>query len=62
MKLYNLIIFIITIFLTSIAYGRCAVCVAKGMSGASIAVLIIISIFIILAIANWGLKRILNKN
>ena len=47
--------------LTSTAFSRCAVCVVNGMSGASIAVLVIISVFIFLAIANWSLKKYLDK-
>ena len=41
--------------------ARCAVCYTKGMSGASIAVLIILSVFIFLGFANWGLKKYLEK-
>ena len=56
----NLLTIIILMF-PSIASARCAVCVIEGMSGASIAVLIIISVFIVLFFANWGLKKFLNK-
>ena len=42
-------------------FARCAICYTQGMSGASIAVIVILSSFIILAIANWGLKKIIEK-
>ena len=63
----NFIIFFLTvtnfnILMMSSAFSRCAVCVAKGMSGASIAIIVIISFFIFLALANWGLKKFLEKN
>ena len=45
------------------ASARCAVCVVNGMSGASIAVIIILSVFILLGLANWGFKKFfLDKN
>ena len=56
----NLLAIIISIF-PSVVNARCAVCVIEGMSGASIAVLVILSVFIILFFANWGLKKFLNK-
>ena len=56
------IIILGNLFLTSPVFARCAVCVVNGMSGASIAVLIIISVFIFLGLANWGLKKFLDKN
>tara|TARA_B100001750_G_scaffold211435_1_gene192651 strand:+ start:202 stop:387 length:186 start_codon:yes stop_codon:yes gene_type:complete len=59
---YIISIFSINLLLATPALSRCAVCAVKGMSGASIAVLIIISIFIILAVANWSLKKLFNKN
>ena len=52
---------IITLMFPSVANARCAVCVIEGMSGASIAVLVILSVFIILFFANWCLKKFLNK-
>ena len=59
--LFIFYILFINILLTSPAFSRCAVCVVNGMSGASIAVLVIISVFIFLAIANWGFKKYLDK-
>ena len=56
----NLLAIIISIF-PSVANARCAFCVIEVMSGASIAVLVILSVFIILFFANWGLKKFLNK-
>ena len=66
MRNYNLTIFILSInlilFSSTPALSRCAVCVVSGMSGASIAVIIIIASFIILFIANKFLQKIINKN
>tara|TARA_B100001013_G_C24349119_1_gene339607 strand:- start:191 stop:397 length:207 start_codon:yes stop_codon:yes gene_type:complete len=59
--LFFYLIVSINVFVTLPAYSRCAVCVIDGMSGASMAILIILSVFIILAIANWCLKKILEK-
>ena len=41
--------------------ARCAVCYTQGMSGASIAVIILVTSFIILFIANKFLQKIINK-
>ena len=56
-------VYIISILITFIkpAFARCAVCYTNGMSGASIAVLVIVSSFVILFISNLLLKKILNK-
>jgi len=43
------------------AFGRCAVCYTNGLSGASIAVIIIISSFIFLFFANKLLQKYINK-
>ena len=43
------------------ASARCAVCYTQGMSGASIAVIILVTSFIILFIANKFLQKIINK-
>ena len=48
-------------FLPFPASARCAVCYTQGMSGASIAVIILVTSFIILFIANKFLQRIINK-
>tara|TARA_Y100000590_G_scaffold347550_1_gene398213 strand:- start:1642 stop:1833 length:192 start_codon:yes stop_codon:yes gene_type:complete len=44
------------------AFARCAVCYTNGMSGASIAVIVIVTSFIVLFFANKFLQKILNKN
>ena len=58
---FTISFFLMSFFVTKPVFARCAVCVVDGMSGASIAVLVIISVFILLAIANWGLKKFLKK-
>ena len=61
-RLYNLLI-ILLIVLTSSPILACAVCYAdNGMSGASIALIVIISSFLILFFTNKILKKILNKD
>ena len=62
MKLLFLTISSILFCLISIPLSaRCAVCVVQGMSGASIAVLVILSAFMFLFFANWALKKYLEK-
>ena len=56
--LYALFIFLIP----NVAFARCAVCYTNGMSGASIAVIIIIFSFIILFFANKFLQKFINRN
>tara|TARA_Y100000590_G_C15169119_1_gene806675 strand:+ start:369 stop:563 length:195 start_codon:yes stop_codon:yes gene_type:complete len=58
----NLLFFLAPFILTGTANARCAICYTNGMSGASIAVIIIIVSFIILFIANKFLQKIINKN
>ena len=43
-------------------FARCAVCYTKGLSGASIAVIVIISSFAMLFFANKFLRKFLDKN
>ena len=43
------------------AFARCAVCYTKGLSGASIAVIVIISSFTVLFFANKFLRKLLDK-
>ncbi len=66
MKILNLLFYFVTMGNVLIAFpaaARCAVCVVNGMSGASIAVIIILSVFILLGLANWGFKKFfLDKN
>ena len=64
MKLYSLYIILISLFflgVTSTSYARCAVCYTDGMSGASIALIVIISSFIILFLSSKILKKFINK-
>tara|TARA_Y100000590_G_C15166761_1_gene805743 strand:- start:228 stop:422 length:195 start_codon:yes stop_codon:yes gene_type:complete len=58
-----IIAFILSIYLFSSGsvYSRCAVCYTNGMSGASIAVIIIVTSFIILIFANKFLRKIIDK-
>ena len=48
-KINNFIVFIFTfsLFVSETTFARCAVCYTNGMSGASIALIIIITSFII---------------
>ena len=50
------------IFLPIPVSARCAICYTNGLSGASIAVIIIISSFILLFFANKFLQKILDKD
>ena len=60
---YIISIFILVIlFLPIPAFARCAVCYTNGLSGASIAVIVIISSFIILFFGNKLLKNFLDRN
>ena len=64
MKIFYLIFLpiFLNFFTTSSLNARCAVCVINGMSGASIALLVIISVFTILLIANWGFNKFLKRD
>ena len=56
--------FIIFLFVLSASlptFSRCAICYTKGLSGASIALIIIILSFLFLFIANKFLRKILDK-
>ena len=44
------------------AFARCAVCYTNGLSGASIAVIVIISSFTVLFFANKFLRKFLDKD
>ena len=62
-KILNILIFIFSLIAIPIeVFARCAVCYTKGLSGASIALIIIISSFILLFLANKFLHKLLNKN
>ena len=43
-------------------FARCAICYTKGLSGASIAVIVIISSFAMLFFANKFLRKFLDKD
>ena len=57
----SLIIFLIIVFSPVSAFARCAVCYTKGLSGASIAVIVIILSAFFLFFANKFVHRILDK-
>ena len=54
--------FLIVFFLQTQVFARCAICYTQGMSGASIAVIVIVTSFIFLFIANRLLQKFLNKS
>ena len=58
----NLITFLIILYMPTPAFARCAVCYTKGLSGASIAVIVIVSSFIFLFFGNKLLKNFLDRN
>ena len=43
-------------------FARCAICYTKGLSGASIAVIVIVSSFTLLFFANKFLRKFLDKD
>ena len=57
----NFIIFLFVLSASLPTFARCAICYTKGLSGASIALIIIILSFLFLFIANKFLRKILNK-
>ena len=58
----GLITFLVIVYMPTPAFARCAVCYTKGLSGASIAVIVIISSFIFLFFGNKLLKNFLDRN
>ena len=60
-KLFNLFIIFLTIIIPSTAFARCAICYTQGLSGASIAVIVIVLSAIFLFIANKFLQKFLEK-
>ena len=58
----GLIAFLIIVYMPIPAFARCAVCYTNGLSGASIAVIVIISSFIFLFFGNKLLKKFLDRN
>ena len=55
-------ILLILVFLPFPVLARCAVCYTKGLSGASIAVIVIVLSALFLFIANKFLQKFLDKN
>ncbi len=58
----TLITFLIIVYIPTPAFARCAVCYTNGLSGASIAVIVIISSFIFLFFGNKLLKKFMDRN
>ena len=61
-KFTFLFICLFTIISPMPAFARCAVCYTKGLSGASIAVIVIISSFTVFFFANKFLRKFLEKD
>ena len=62
-KILNILIFIFSLIAIPIeVFARCAVCYTKGLSGASIAVIVIVSSFTMLFFANKFLRKFLDKD
>tara|TARA_Y100000590_G_C15159313_1_gene802939 strand:- start:174 stop:374 length:201 start_codon:yes stop_codon:yes gene_type:complete len=60
-KFLNFLFFSLLLFFNLPVLARCAVCYTNGLSGASIAVIIIVFSFILLFIGNKFLKKFLEK-
>tara|TARA_B110000263_G_C14800879_1_gene281974 strand:- start:105 stop:305 length:201 start_codon:yes stop_codon:yes gene_type:complete len=60
--LSGLIIFVIMTNVSLPVFARCAVCYTKGLSGASIAVIVIVLSALFLFFANKFLQKFLYKN
>jgi len=60
-KLFNFFIIFLTTLISGPVFARCAICYTQGMSGASIAVMVIILSAIFLFIANKFLQKFLEK-
>ena len=58
----GLITFLVIVYMPTPAFARCAVCYTKGLSGASIAVIVIVSSFIFIFFGNKLLKKFLDRN
>ena len=61
-KILNSLTALIFLFFPTLVYARCAVCYTNGLSGASIAVIIIVISAILLFIINKLLHKFLEKN
>jgi len=60
-KVFNLFIICLLTLIPGTVLARCAICYTQGLSGASIAVIIIILSAIFLFIANKFLQKFLEK-
>ena len=60
-KLFNLFILFLAILIPCKVFARCAICYTQGLSGASIAVIVIILSAIFLFFANKFLQKFLEK-
>ena len=60
-KVFNLFIVFILTLIPGTVLARCAICYTQGLSGASIAVIVIILSAIFLFIANKFLQKFLEK-
>ena len=58
---FNKFAILITLFVSLPAFSRCAVCYTNGLSGASIAVIVIILSAFFLFFANKFIQRMLDK-
>ena len=62
-RLYNFSLLLLIVIITPLPTLACAVCYAdNGMSGASIALIVIVSSFLILFFTYRILKKVLNKD
>ena len=57
----NILVIFFIFFAPSSAFARCAICYTNGLSGASIALMVIIISFIVLFFANKFLNKFLEK-
>jgi len=60
-KIFNLLIISTLTLMPVTAFARCAICYTQGLSGASIAVIVIVLSAIFLFIANKFLQKFLEK-
>jgi len=60
-KVFNLFIICVFSLIPGTVFARCAICYTQGLSGASIAVIVIVSSAIFLFIANKFLQKFLEK-
>ena len=61
LKIFFVTSFFYSLLFSSNALARCAVCYTNGLSGASIAVIVIVTSFVLLFFANKILKKIIDK-